>query len=69
MDYTDAENEVLSLMKRTDFKNISKMDFIGYASQLSKLRPEVASQVIAQFPELAKFIQSSMVDYKDILEK
>lgn len=69
MEYTDNEKQVLSLLKRTDFKNLSKVDFISYASKLSELRPEVATQVIAQFPELAKLIQSSMVEYKHILEK
>lgn len=69
MEYTDVERQVLSLMERTDFKNLSKSDVISYASKLSELRPEVATQVIAQFPELAKLIQSSMVEYKDILEK
>ncbi len=69
MEYTDVEKQVLSLLERTDFKNLSKIDMISYASKLSELRPEVASQVVAQFPELAKLIQSSMVEYKDILEK
>lgn len=69
MEYTDAEKQVLSLLKRADFKNLSKIDLISYASKLSELRPEVATKVIAQFPELAKLIQSSMVEYKDILEK
>ena len=42
---------------------------LSYASKLNELRPEVAQQVIAQYPELAKLIQSTMVEYKDILEK
>jgi len=69
MEYTDVEKQVLSLMERTDFKNLSKSDVISYASKLSELCPEVAVHVIAQFPELAKLIKSSMVEYKDILEK
>lgn len=69
MEYTDVEKQVLSLMERTDFKSISKNDVISYASKLNELRPEVAAQVLAQFPELAKLIQSSLVEYKDILEK
>lgn len=69
MEYTDVEKQVLSLMEKTDFKNLSKNDMISYASKLSELHPEVATQVLAQFPELAKLIQSSMVEYKDILEK
>ena len=69
MDYTNAEKQFLSLMERTDFKNLSKNDVLSYASKLNELRPEVAQQVLAQFPELVKLIQSSMVEYKEILEK
>ena len=69
MEYTSNEKQILSLMERTDFWNLSKNDVLSYASKLNELRPEVAQQVIAQFPELAKLIQSTMVEYKDILEK
>ena len=65
MEYTDMEKQVLSLMERTDFKHISKSDVISYASKLNELRPEVATQVLAQYPELAKLIQSSMVEYRE----
>ena len=54
MEYTNNEKHVLSLMDRTDFKNLSKIDILSYASKLNELRPEVAQQVLAQFPELAK---------------
>lgn len=69
MEYTSNEKHILSLMERTDFRNLSKNDVLSYASKLNELRPEVTQQVIAQFPELAKLIQSTMVEYKDILEK
>ena len=69
MEYTSNEKHILSLMERTDFRNISKNDVLSYASKLNELRPEVARQVIAQFPELAKLITLTMVEYKDILEK
>lgn len=69
MEYTNNEKQILSLMERTDFRNLSKNDVLSYASKLNELRPEVAQQVIAQFPELAKLIQSTMAEYKDILEK
>lgn len=62
MEYTNNEKQILTLMDRTDFK-------ISYASKLNELRPEVAQQVLAQFFELAKLIQATMVEYKDILEK
>jgi hypothetical protein len=68
MEYTNNEKQILSLMERTDFRNLSKNDVLSYASKLNELSPEVAQQV-AQFPELAKLIQSTMVEYKDILEK
>lgn len=69
MEYTNNEKQILSLMERTNFRNLSKNDVRSYASKLSELRPEVAQQVVAQFPEFAKLIQSTMVEYKDILEK
>ena len=68
MEYTPMEKSVLSLFDRTDFKNISKNELIGYASKLNELRPEVAKEVIAQFPELAKLIQSTATEYKGMLE-
>lgn len=69
MEYTSKEKQILSLMERTDFKNLSKNDVLSYASKLNELRPEVAQQIIAQFPELAKLLQSSMREYNDILSK
>lgn len=55
------------MMRRTDFKNLSKSDVLSIASKLGELRPDVAKEVVAQFPEFAKLIQSSMEEYKDIL--
>lgn len=62
MEYTSSEKQILSLMERTDFRNLSKNDVLSYASKLNELRPEVAQQVIAQFPELAKLIQSTKLN-------
>lgn len=68
MDYTPKEQEILSVMERTDFKNLSKNDFISFASKLGELRPEVAAQALAQFPELANMIRSAMSEYKGMLD-
>lgn len=68
MEYTEKERQFLLLMQRTDFKNLSKNDVLSYASKLSELRPEVATQVIAQFPEFVNLIKSSMSEYRGILE-
>ena len=67
MEYTLIEQQALDMMKRTDFKNLSKNDVLSIASKLDELRPDVAKEVIAQFPELDKLIHSSMEEYKDIL--
>ena len=69
MEYTSNEKQILSLMERTDFRNLSKNDVLSYASKLNELRPEVAQQVIAQFPALAKLIQSTMVEYLGHLQR
>lgn len=69
MEYTPVERETLSLFQRTDFKNISKNELVSFASKLGELRPEVAKEVIAQFPELAKMITSTATDYRGELEK
>ena len=33
------EKDVLAMMQRTDFKNISKGDVISFASKIDELRP------------------------------
>jgi hypothetical protein len=68
MEYTPIEKETLNLMKRTDFKNLTKADVIGITSQLANLRPEVATEVLAQFPEFVKMAQSTMSEYSSILK-
>lgn len=67
MQYTDIEKQTLDMLQRTDFKNISKNEVVSIFSQLSQLRPEVATEVLAQFPEFVKLVQSSMSEYKEIL--
>lgn len=67
VEYNDIERQALAMMQRTDFKNLSKTDVVSIFSQLSQLRPEVASQVIAQFPEFVQLVQSSLAEYKEIL--
>lgn len=69
MEYTDTEKQILALLDRTNFKNLSKNDVITYASKLNELRPEVAMQVVAQYPEFVKLIQSVMTECKSMLEK
>lgn len=67
MDYQEKEKQVLGMLKRTDFKNLSKNDVLHIASKLGELRPEVAKEVINQFPELAALIRGTMKEYRDTL--
>lgn len=53
MEYTSNEKQILSIMERTDFKNLSKRDVISFVSKLGELRPEVAKEVLAQYPEFS----------------
>lgn len=68
MEYTDKEQQVLSLMQRMDFKNLSKNDVISFASKLGELRPEVAKEVLAQFPEFVGLMKSTLTEYKGMLD-
>ena len=69
MEYTTAEKQALDMMKRINFKNLSKNDVLNIASKLSELRPDVAKEVITQFPEFVKLVQLSIEEYKDIFGK
>lgn len=68
MEYTPMEKDVLAMMQRTDFKNISKGDVISFASKIGELRPEVAKEVLAQFPEFVGLMKSSLTEYKGMLD-
>lgn len=69
MIYTPAEKNILSLMKRTDFKNIGRDEIVSLTSKLGELRPDVAKEIIAQFPEYADMVKKAMLDYKEIISK
>ena len=69
MEYTPVEQDVLDLMKRTEFKNISKGEIISFASKLGELRPEVAKEVLAQFPELVGLMKTALTEYKGMLDE
>ena len=81
MEYTPVEKDVLSLMQRTDVKNLSKNDVISFASKLGEaeymllgasskffLLSEVAKEVLAQFPEFVGLMKSTLTEYKGMLD-
>ena len=68
MEYTPMEKDVLAMMQRTDFKNLSKGDVISFASKIGELRPEVAKEVLAHFPEFVGLMKSALTEYKGKLD-
>lgn len=68
MEYTPMEKEFLSMMHRTDFRNLSKNDFISFASRLGELRPEVAKEVLAKYPDFVKLMNSTLKEYKSMID-
>ena len=69
MEYTKREKETLSMMQRTDFKNLSKMDVVGIISQMRQIRPKVAREVLAHFPEFVNLVNTSTEQYRYELDK
>ena len=68
MEYTDIDKQVLSMMQRTNFKNISKSDVISFASKLGQLHPEIAKDILAQFPEFVELMKSVLTEYKGMID-
>lgn len=69
MEYTDKEKQALTILGRTDFKNLSKTDVLSFVSMLGEMRPEVATQALAQFPEFANLVRASFGDYREMIGK
>lgn len=69
MEYSNKEKQVLSLLKRTDFKNITKNEILNISSKLSELKPEVATQIVAQFPEFARLLINILPEYRQMISE
>lgn len=55
------------MVQRTGFKNISKSDVISFAAKIGNLRPEVAKEVLAQFPEFVGLMKSALIECMGML--
>lgn len=69
MEYTAFEQNLLSALQRTNFKNLPKADFISFSSQLGQVRPEVAKEILAQFPQLVNLLISTTREYMEVIDK
>lgn len=72
MEYPAEAQKILDILNRTDFKNIKKSEVISLVSKLNDLNPDVAREIIAQFPEVAEMLKVAISEYteniKNILE-
>ncbi|MCG6836812.1 hypothetical protein LC668_09600 (plasmid) [Fusobacterium vincentii] len=69
MKYTPKEKYILDSIQKTDFKNLSKNDMISFSSKIEELRPEVAKEILAKFPEFVSLIKSALTEYKRMIDK
>jgi hypothetical protein len=66
---TPAERTALDLMKKDNFRGISKDNVMQLMSILDKVDPEVAKELIAQIPEAVRGIIEAQKNYTEILSK
>ena len=63
------EKRVLDLMKKDNFRGISKDNVMQLVSILDKVDPEVAKAIIAQMPEVVRGVVENERAYAGVLEK
>ena len=64
-----AEKNVLDLMKKDNFRGISKDNIMQLVSVLDKVDPEVAKSLIDQMPEVIRGVVENEKAYAGVLEK
>lgn len=65
MEYPAEAQKILDILNRTDFKNIKKSEVISLVSKLNDLNPDVAREIIAQFPEVAEMLKVAISEYTE----
>ncbi len=66
---SDPEKRALEIMKKDNFRGISKKNVMQFVSILDKVDPEVAKAIIAQMPEVVKGVVENEKAYAGILAK
>jgi len=64
-----AERRTLELMKKDNFRGISKENVLQLVSILDKVDPEVAKELIAKMPEVIRGTVECVKNYNGVLEK
>ena len=68
MEYSDKEKNILSRLNRANFKNMTKNEVLSIVSDLKELDPEVAKEILRQYPQFAQLVQTTMAEYKNELD-
>ena len=63
------EQEVLGIMKKDNFRGISKDDVMHLASVLDSVEPEVAGELIKQMPEVIGNVAESEKAYFEVMSQ
>ncbi len=66
---SNEEKRALDLMKKDNFRGLSKDNVMQLVSILDKVDPEVAKEIIAQMPEVVRGVVENEKAYASILEK
>ena len=66
---TKTEAEVLKALGIPDFRHMTKDKIVTFASELSKMDPEVAKKALEQFPSFKEYATDLTVQYKEIAIK
>lgn len=69
MKYSDVEQKALDMINKSDFRQVTKDDVVGFVSMLQNMDPEVAKQIITQYPQLVKLIYDTLNSTKETFGK
>lgn len=60
--------ELINELNNVNVQNIDTEKLISINTKLSELDPEIAREVLAQFPELAKLLSTTLTEYCSVLK-
>lgn len=63
-----SEEDVKKLLGIKDFRHLSKKQVISFISAIPQMDPEVAKEVIDQFPQMANMVVDLAKEYREALD-